>query len=161
MPPSVRLVIIGGESAGRRVAQWHAQTARPARLINTYGPTEATVVATLCELRPRASHDLVTRSEVPIGRPLGNAIIYILDGSLNPLPIGVPGELLHRRCRVARGYLNRPELTAERFVPDPFSDAPEARLYRAVTLCATAPTGTSSFWGAWMSRSRSGASASS
>ena len=134
LPPSVRLVIIGGEKAlAERVAQWHAhtaQTVRPARLINTYGPTEATVVATLCELRTGAGHDLVTQSEVPIGRPLGNAHIYILDGSLNPLPIGVPGELHVGGSGLARGYINRPELTSERFIPDPFGDAPEARLYK-------------------------------
>jgi len=134
LPPSVRLVIIGGEKAlAERVAQWHArtaQTARPARLINTYGPTEATVVATLCELRPGASDGLVPQSEVPIGRPLGNALIYILDGSLNPLPIGVPGELHVGGSALARGYINRPELTSERFIPDPFSDAPGARLYK-------------------------------
>src|SRR5215211_7282000 len=133
LPPSVRLVIIGGEKAlAERVAQWHAhaaQTARPARLINTYGPTEATVVATLCELRPGASDDLA-RDEVPIGRPLGNARIYILDGSLNPLPIGVPGELHVGGSGLARGYINRPELTSERFIADPFSDVPEARLYK-------------------------------
>ncbi|HEX2740525.1 MAG TPA: amino acid adenylation domain-containing protein [Rubrobacter sp.] len=132
LPPSVRLVIIGGEKAlAERVAQWHTvQTARPARLINTYGPTEATVVATHCELRPGASHDLVTGGEVPIGRPLGNALIYILDGSLNPLPIGVPGELHVGGPGLARGYVNRPELTSERFIPDLFSDAPGARLYK-------------------------------
>jgi amino acid adenylation domain-containing protein len=134
LPPSVRLVIIGGERAlAERVAQWHAhtaQTARPASLINTYGPTEATVVATLCELFPAARHDLVTHSEVPIGRPLGDAHIYILDGSLNPLPIGVPGELHVGGSVLARGYINRPELTSERFIPEPFSDAPEARLYK-------------------------------
>src|SRR5215213_7151460 len=134
LPPSVRLVIIGGEKVlSERVAQWHAhtaRTARPARMINTYGPTEATVVATLCELRPGASHDLVPQDEVPIGRPLGNALIYILDGSLNPLPIGVPGELHVGGSGLARGYVNRPELTSERFIPDPFSDVPEARLYK-------------------------------
>ena len=98
---------------------------------------------------------------MPIGRPLGNAIIYILDGSLNPLPIGVPGELHVGGSGLARGYLNRPELTSERFIPEPFSDAPEARLYKTEILHAGAATGTSSFWGASTSRSRSGASASS
>jgi acyl-coenzyme A synthetase/AMP-(fatty) acid ligase/acyl carrier protein len=133
LPPSVRLVIIGGEKAlAERVAQWHAhtaQTARPARLINTYGPTEATVVATFCELRPGASDDLA-RDEVPIGRPLGNARIYILDGALNPSPISVPGELHVGGSELARGYINRPELTSERFIADPFNDAPGARLYK-------------------------------
>jgi amino acid adenylation domain-containing protein len=133
LPPSVRLVIIGGENAlAERVAQWHshtAQTARPARLINTYGPTEATVVATSCELRPGANDD-PARDEVPIGRPLGNARIYILDGALNPSPIGVPGELHVGGSGLARGYINRSELTSERFFADPFNDAPGARLYK-------------------------------
>ena len=151
LPPSVRLVIIGGEKAlAERVAQWHAhtaQTARPARLINTYGPTEATVVATLCELHPAASHDLVTRSEVPIGRPLGNALIYILDGSLNPLPIGVPGELHVGGSGLARGYINRPDLTSERFIPDPFRDAPEARLYKTGDIARWRSDGNIEFLG--------------
>jgi acyl-CoA synthetase (AMP-forming)/AMP-acid ligase II/acyl carrier protein len=151
LPPSVRLVIIGGEKAlTERVAQWHAhtaQTASPARLINTYGPTEATVVATLCELRLGASHVLVTQSEVPIGRPLGNALIYILDGSLNPLPIGVPGELHVGGSGLARGYINRPELTSERFIPDPFSDTPEARLYKTGDIARWRSDGNIEFLG--------------
>ena len=151
LPPSVRLVIIGGEKAlAERVARWHAHTAqtpRPARLINTYGPTEATVVSSLCELRPGASHDPVTRSEVPIGRPLGNATIYILDGSLNPLPIGMPGELHVGGSVLARGYINRPELTYERFIPDPFSDAPEARLYKTGDIARWRSDGNIEFLG--------------
>src|SRR5829696_8993657 len=151
LPPSVRLVIIGGEKAlAERVAQWHAhtaQTARLARLINTYGPTEATVVATLCELRPGASHDPMPQSEVPIGRPLGNTLIYILDGSLNPLPIGVPGELHVGGSRLARGYINHPELTSERFIPDPFSDAPDARLYKTGDIARWRSDGNIEFLG--------------
>ena len=132
LPPSVRLVIIGGEKAlAERVAQWHAaQSVTKARLINTYGPTEATVVATVCELTPGAGDELLSQGEVPIGRPLGNDLIYILDASMNPVPIGVPGELHVGGFGLARGYLNRPELTSERFVEDPFSDAPGARLYK-------------------------------
>ncbi len=135
LPPSVRLVIIGGERAlAQRVAQWHAHggetAAHPPRLINTYGPTEATVVSTLCELRPEASQDPGTWTEPPIGRPLGNALVYILDGHLNPVPIGVPGELHIGGPCLARGYINRPELTSEQFIADPISGAPEARLYK-------------------------------
>ena len=151
LPPSVRLVIIGGEKAqAERVARWHAhkaQIARPARLVNTYGPTEATVVATLCELPSGASQDLVTQDEVPIGRPLGNALVYILDGSLNPLPIGVPGELHVGGSGLARGYINRPELTSERFIPDPFSDAPDARLYKTGDIARWRSDGNIEFLG--------------
>ena len=151
LPPSVRLVIIGGEKAlSERVAQWHAhtsQTARPARLVNTYGPTEATVVATHCELRPRVGHDLMPQGEVPIGRPLGNALVYILDGNLNPLPIGVPGELHVGGSGLARGYINRPELTSERFIPDPFSDVPGARLYKTGDIARRRSDGNIEFLG--------------
>src|SRR5215213_587316 len=151
LPPSVRLVIIGGEKVlSERVAQWHAhtaRTARPARMINTYGPTEATVVATLCELRPGAGHELVTQSEVPIGRPLGNDLVYILDGSLNPSPIGVPGELHVGGSGLARGYINRPDLSSERFIPDPFRDAPEARLYKTGDIARWRSDGNIEFLG--------------
>src|SRR5829696_1864991 len=151
LPPSVRLMIFGGEKAqAHRVAQWHAymaQSARPTRLINAYGQTEATVVATQCELRPEGGWYRTTQREVPIGRPLGNAFIYILDGSLNPVPIGVPGELHVGGPVLARGYLNRPELTGERFIPDPFTEEPSARLYRTGDLARYLADGNIEFLG--------------
>jgi hypothetical protein len=76
------------------------------------------------------SHDPGNLSGVPIGRPLGNALVYILDERLNPVPIGMPGELHIGGSCLARGYLNRPDLTSERFIADLFSEAPEARLYK-------------------------------
>jgi amino acid adenylation domain-containing protein len=151
LPPSARLVIIGGEKAlTERVAQWHAHTAQTAplpRLMNTYGPTEATVVATLCELSSGASDDLATQGEVPIGRPLGEGLVYILDGNLNPLPISVPGELHVGGLGLARGYINRPKLTSERFIPDPFSDEPGARLYKTGDLARWRSDGNIEFLG--------------
>jgi thioesterase domain-containing protein/acyl carrier protein len=134
LPSSVRLVNTGGEKLlAQRVIQWHkymVQAARPVCLINSYGPTEATVVATRCELRSGASSDHAIQSEGSIGRPVGKAQVYVLDRHLNPVPIGVPGELYIGGPGVARGYLNSPELTEEKFIPHPFSDKAGARLYK-------------------------------
>ena len=125
LPDAVRLVIIGGERAlPERVAAWR-RLGTGARLVNTYGPTEATVVAmhhTVDEGDARAA-------EVPIGRYVRNARGYVLDAALNPVPAGVPGQLYLGGAGLARGYLGRPGLTARHFVPDPFSGEPGARLY--------------------------------
>src|SRR5262249_26315894 len=126
-PPMVRLVIIGGERAlPERLALWHKMVGSSVRLVNTYGPTEATIAATICELSSWPSTDGKQRV-VPIGRPVRNAQVFILDPSLNPVPVGVPGELYIGGDGLARGYLHRPELTAERFIPHPFSPQPQAR----------------------------------
>ncbi|BBC27208.1 non-ribosomal peptide synthetase [Pseudanabaena sp. ABRG5-3] len=90
---------------------------------NLYGPTEATVWATISQVK---SGD----RNVSIGRPLANTQLYVLDEQLQPVPIGVAGELHIGGVQVARGYLHRPDLTAERFIPDPFAKHPEARLYK-------------------------------
>lgn len=130
IPASLRLVIIGGERAlPERVATWQKYAGENTRLVNTYGPTEATVVATLCELAKPAGADDLLR-EVPIGRPLRNVQTYILDQYLQPVPVGVPGELHIGGAGLARGYLNCPELTAARFIRNPFSEDPQARLYK-------------------------------
>ena len=100
--------------------------ALPFALINNYGPTEATVVTTSGRVLP------TPHVEMPptIGRPIDNMQVYILDEQLRQVPIGTPGELYIGGAGLARGYLNRPELTAERFIRHPFSDEPDARLYR-------------------------------
>ncbi|MFC9946662.1 amino acid adenylation domain-containing protein [Streptomyces pratensis] len=112
------------------------------RLVNLYGPTEAAVDVTFFDCPP-ASEGPVTR--VPIGRPVENTTVYVLDRQGRPQPVGVPGELHIGGVQVARGYLNRPELTAERFVKDPF--APGGRLYRTGDLARLLNDGTLEYLG--------------
>jgi surfactin family lipopeptide synthetase A len=133
LPSSVRLVIIGGERALReRLVMWHQQVGPHVRLVNTYGPTEVTVVATLCALSTQTGAALP--QEVSIGGPLPGVQVYLLDRDRQPVPVGVVGEMYIGGMGVARGYLNRPELTAEKFLPDPFSNRRGARLYRTGDL---------------------------
>jgi amino acid adenylation domain-containing protein len=101
------------------------------RIFNTYGVTEATIDSTFFE---GAVESIGSGPQVPIGRPIANTEVYVLDDHRNPVPIGASGELYIGGAGVARGYLNRPELTAERFVPHPFSDRPGARLYHTGDL---------------------------
>jgi amino acid adenylation domain-containing protein/non-ribosomal peptide synthase protein (TIGR01720 family) len=134
LPDSLRLVILGGEKASaEKFIAWNRAGGAEIDLVNTYGPTETTIVATSYE--PDASEkrrdDLY---DLPIGRPIPNAQTYILDTNLRPVPLGVPGELYIGGEGVARGYLNRPDLTADRFLPDPFSRQPGGRLYRTGDL---------------------------
>jgi amino acid adenylation domain-containing protein len=119
--PSVEQVIVGGETCPAELAE---RWAGRCRFFNTYGPTEATVVTTYVEYRDGA---------LPpnIGRPLPNVRVYLLDQALDPVPVGVAGELYIGGIGVARGYLNRPQLNAERFLPDPFRDTPGALMYRS------------------------------
>jgi amino acid adenylation domain-containing protein len=113
-----------------------------AKLHNLYGPTEAAVDVTYYECQRESN-----LRTVPIGRPIANTRIYILDRSMQPVPIGVVGELHIGGVQVARGYLNRPELTAERFIPDPFSEDPEARLYKTGDLARYLPDGNIEYLG--------------
>jgi amino acid adenylation domain-containing protein len=130
LPASLRLVVVGGERAlPRSFVNWRAIGGDRARWINTYGPTETTVIATAYEPRTRESRDSSNR-ELPIGRPIANTRIYLLDSHMQLVPDGLPGELYIGGAGVARGYLNQPVLTAEKFVPDPFSGDFGARLFR-------------------------------
>jgi amino acid adenylation domain-containing protein len=131
LPPSLRLIIIGGEKAlPDRLKIWIEYAGERVRLLNNYGPTEATVGATICDLSVADT----TLKELPIGRPLGNVQTYILDGNRQPVPIGIPGELHIGGAGLARGYLNRPDLTDERFIRNPFSDFSTSRLYKTGDL---------------------------
>ena len=122
---SLRRMFCGGEALpGDVVERFHRSV--DAELVNLYGPTEASIDATSGECVKGERQPPVA----PIGRPLGNMEVYLFDEYGNPVPVGVGGELYVGGVGVARGYLNRPGLTAERFVPDPFSREPGARLYR-------------------------------
>ncbi|HEY7322509.1 MAG TPA: amino acid adenylation domain-containing protein [Candidatus Binatia bacterium] len=130
LPSSVRLVIIGGERVfPEKLALWRGSVGRTAKLVNTYGPTEATVTATVCDLTDYEVANNLS-GEIPIGRALRNIQTYVLDQNLNPVPIGVPGELCIGGAGLARGYLNQPELTREKFQRNPFSKDSSLRLYR-------------------------------
>ncbi|HEU0014949.1 MAG TPA: amino acid adenylation domain-containing protein, partial [Longimicrobium sp.] len=142
VPACVRLVVIGGEAVdASSLAAWFRREGHRPRLLNTYGPTETTVNATLREV---ADDPARWRS---IGRPLANTRVYVLDGARGPVPVGVAGELYVGGAGVARGYLDRPELTAERFVEDPFAGEPGARMYRTGDLGRWLPDGTVEFLG--------------
>jgi arthrofactin-type cyclic lipopeptide synthetase A len=118
--PTLRTLLIGGD----RLRQFNR--AQSFAVVNNYGPTEATVVAT--------SGLIVPGQALHIGKPVSNATTYLLDDQQRPVPIGIIGELYVGGAGVARGYLNRPDLTAERFLDDPFSVQPDARLYRTGDL---------------------------
>ena len=126
LPACVRLVLVGGERVSpERLREWaELRTA----LVHVFGLTETACTSTTLHLAP--GEDGSRWSSLPIGRPTGNARVYVLDAWGQLLPPGIPGELLIGGEGVGRGYLGRPELTAERFVPDPFAAAPGARLYR-------------------------------
>lgn len=130
--PHLSVLAVGGEPCPQSlVTQW---SVGGRRFFNAYGPTEATVCTTVS--RMEAFDKALT-----IGRPIDNAQVFILDDELQVLPVGVPGELLIGGVGLARGYLNRPELTAERFISHPFSDRPNARLYKTGDLARYLPDG--------------------
>ena len=110
------------------------------RIFNCYGATEACVDASYYEMdREMAGLEMFTSGNAPIGKPLGNMSIYIMDEKQHLQPIGIPGELYIGGAGVGRGYLNRPELTQERFVPNPF--APGERMYKTGDLARWLPDG--------------------
>ena len=147
LPPDIRLTIIGGERAlPERLLDWDRVVGDRVRLVNTYGPTEATVVATMCDLQGLAAGGAGV-GELPIGRAIPGAQAYVLDRAFNPAPVGVRGELYIGGFGLARGYLHRPGLTAERFTPNPFSDEAGARLYRTGDLARYLPGGQMEFLG--------------
>ena len=140
---SVGTFVVGADEVRpETIAGWQ-RIAPDARIINEYGPTE-TVVG--CSVYP-AGDDFDASAPVPIGRPIANLRMYVLDERLAPVPIGVTGELYIGGDGVARGYLGRPELTAERFIPDPFAPEPGARCYKSGDLARWRPDGNLEFLG--------------
>ncbi len=137
--PAQRVLVSAGEElSSELVRKW----LRPGLLVcNGYGPTEVTIGATVMDLTP---DDI---NPPPIGAPKPNYRAYVLDTHLNPVPVGVAGELHLGGPGVARGYLNRPELTAERFIDDPFDDRPGARMYKTGDLVRRRPDGNIIFLG--------------
>jgi aspartate racemase len=138
LPECVRLVNIGGEPvSARRVREWKSRVPANVRLVNTYGLTESTAVSTMCDLSRVALDE--REPTAPIGHPIANCRAYVLNPMLQPVPDGVEGELCIAGACLARGYLNDPRLNAEKFVPDPFSSDPEARLLRTGDLVRRRP----------------------
>ncbi len=143
-PQSVRLVVIGGEAvSAEHVEQWLELFGPFPVLLNSYGPAEATVAATVF---PIQSADIGGGVAIPIGRPIPNTRIYIMDPHLQPLPPGVPGELCIGGAGLARGYLNRPELTAEKFIEINIPGKTE-RIYKTGDLARWLPSGNIEFLG--------------
>jgi amino acid adenylation domain-containing protein len=142
LPETLRLVIVGGEKASSSaLADWRKVAGTAIRWINTYGPTEASVIATAYE--PRSERP----TQLPIGRPIANVQTYILDSHLQQVPIGVPGELHIGGVGLARGYLNQPDLTAARFIDNPFSESEPSRLYKTGDVVRYLPDGNIEFLG--------------
>jgi surfactin family lipopeptide synthetase A len=134
MPPNLRLLIIGGERAlPEKLLPWQKVIGSRVALVNTYGPTEGTIAVTRYKL-PGIAVEQSSGREVPIGYPIENASVYLLDRWMQPVAVGIPGELYIGGEALSRGYLHRPDLTAETFVPDPFSANAGDRLYRTGDL---------------------------
>ncbi|MBM7114473.1 amino acid adenylation domain-containing protein [Archangium primigenium] len=135
LPSSVRVVNLAGEALPRRTVEALHALGHVERVLNLYGPSEDTTYSTFEEV-PRGEGRSPT-----IGRPLENTQAYVLDRHLRLAPVGVPGELYLAGDGLARGYLLRPELTAERFLPDPYSRAPGGRMYKTGDLVRYLPDG--------------------
>jgi amino acid adenylation domain-containing protein len=127
---NLRQLLFGGEAVQPKWVKEVLRSGPPQRLLHMYGPTETATFASWYRVE-NVEPNVLT---IPIGRPITNTLIYVLDRNLQPVPIGVPGELYIGGSGLARGYLNQPELTAEKFIRDPFSRETGARLYRTGDL---------------------------
>lgn len=141
--PRLRYVIVGGDNLDAKVIRRVLSTSPPERLLNAYGPTECTTFTTT-HLIHAADCDT---GNIPIGKPIANTQVHILDSRLQLSPIAVAGEMYIGGEGVANGYLDRPALTAERFIADPFSPTAGRRLYRTGDLARWRPDGTIEFLG--------------
>ncbi|WP_345327445.1 amino acid adenylation domain-containing protein, partial [Kitasatospora aburaviensis] len=130
-PAWLRLLVLGGDVVRPADLAWWTGRFPDMTVVNTYGPTEATITTTLFEITPDSTH---RPDGIPIGRPLGDRHLHLLDHHLTPTPLGTIAELHIGGTQLARGYLNQPALTADHFRPDPHTDQPGARLYRTGDL---------------------------
>jgi amino acid adenylation domain-containing protein len=145
LPATLRLVIIGSAQASpERFAVWRKIAGEGIRCCHLYGLTETTITSTTYECSQHREEELYS---MPIGRPIANVQVYLLNSYLAPVPIGTPGELYLGGDCLARGYLHNSDLTAQRFIPHPFSNAPGARLYRTGDLAHYLPDGQMCFIG--------------
>ncbi|MBD2335847.1 amino acid adenylation domain-containing protein [Calothrix sp. FACHB-156] len=142
--PRQRL-ILGGEAATWNLIKQVRELAPECKIFNHYGPTETTVGVLTYPVEEISTH--TPSNTVPLGRPLANTQIYLLDNYCQPVPLGVQGEIYIGGDNVARGYINQPELTNERFIPNPFSSEPNARLYKTGDLGRYQPDGNLEFLG--------------
>ncbi|GGM54574.1 hypothetical protein GCM10012275_27140 [Longimycelium tulufanense] len=140
---TVTHLLVGGESLDARWVRRVLVSGPPRRFLNAYGPTENTTFSTWQLVREVPEGD----TTVPIGRPVSNTQVYLLDEQLRPVDVGETGELYLGGDGLALGYLNRPELTRERFVPNPFSHVPDARLFRSGDLARYRTDGVLEFLG--------------
>ncbi|GAA6624124.1 amino acid adenylation domain-containing protein [Scytonema sp. NUACC26] len=138
-----KALIIGGEALWEENLSFWRQYAPNTRLINEYGPTETVVGCCVYEVPVENCKS----GAVPIGHPIANTEIYLLDQYLHPVPVGVPGELYIGGDGVARGYFNRPDLTAEKFIPNPYNEYLGSRLYKTGDLARHLPDGNIEFLG--------------
>jgi non-ribosomal peptide synthase protein (TIGR01720 family) len=148
----MKLLVVGSDPLYQEeYSQFKRFCSTETRVINSYGVTEATIDSTFFEAKENTaineSATAMGDGLVPIGRPFGNTEIYLLDRHLQPVPIGVPGELHIGGAGLARGYLNQPQLTAEKFIAHPFSPSPHARLYKTGDLARYRSDGTLEFLG--------------
>jgi amino acid adenylation domain-containing protein/FkbH-like protein/non-ribosomal peptide synthase protein (TIGR01720 family)/FkbM family methyltransferase len=135
--PQLQTIIVAGETCSPELMkQWSIGR----NFFNAYGPTESSVCATIAKCQSE-------QEKLSIGRPIPNTKIYILDSQLQPVPIGVPGELHIGGAGLARGYLNRPELTQEKFIPNPFDKAGVSKLYKTGDLARYLPDGNIEYLG--------------
>ncbi|BAY99590.1 amino acid adenylation domain protein [Tolypothrix tenuis PCC 7101] len=138
-----QLLILGGEAASWDLVKQVQQLKPICQILNHYGPTETTIGVLTYKVQQEAAQS----KTVPLGRPIANTQIYILDEHLQPVPISVPGELYIGGANLARGYLNRSELTQERFIANPFSEVEGSRLYKTGDLARYLPDGNIEFLG--------------
>ncbi len=146
LSPSLRLVIVGSENAlPDDLRRWQRIAGSRVGWCNSYGPTEATITASVYV--PDANVDWSGMRTVPIGRPIANVELYVLDGHLQPVPVGVTGDLYIGGLGLARGYHHVPALTADLFIPHPFAERIGARLYRTGDRVRRRGDGNLEFWG--------------